>query len=150
MNGLRLFDKLEIAYSEVPEAEEITPEVQKMIESCYQSLADDLNTAKVISGLFNIVTFLNGKFREPTVSVEVSKADFDFILKHFRVLVLDILGMKDEKPADADALLEVVLAFYKKAKAEKDYAQVDVIRAALKKQNLVLKDSKTGVDWSYE
>ena len=84
------------------------------------------------------------------VSAEVSKATFNFILQNFRTLVLDVLGLKDEKPADADALLEVVLDFYKKAKAEKDYAQVDAIRAALKKQNLVLKDSKTGVDWSYE
>src|SRR5688572_8188466 len=150
MNGLRLLDKLEVAYNEVTEAGEIAADVQKMIDSCYQSLADDMNTAKVISGLFNIVTFLNSKFREPAVSGEVSKASFEFILKNFRTLVLDILGLKDEKPADADALLEVVLDFYKKAKAEKDYAQVDAIRAALKKQNLVLKDSKTGVDWSYE
>lgn len=150
MNGLRLLDKLEAAYNEVTEAGEVTLEVQKMVEACYQSMADDLNTAKTISGLFNLVSFLNGKFREPVVSGEVSKAGFEFISTHFRTLVLEVLGLKDEKPADADALLEVVLDFYKKAKAEKDYAQVDAIRAALKKQNLVLKDSKTGVDWSYE
>jgi cysteinyl-tRNA synthetase len=97
-----------------------------------------------------VVSFLNGKFREPVISEEVSKATLVFILTNFRTLVLDILGLKDEKAADADALLDVVMEFYKKAKAEKDYAQVDAIRAALKKQNLVLKDSKTGVDWSYE
>lgn len=150
MNGLRLLDKLEVAYAEVAEAGEIAADVQKMVDSCYQSLADDMNTAKAISGLFNIVTFLNGKFREPIISAEVSRATFQFILENFRELVLEILGLMDEKPADADGLLEVVLDFYKKAKAEKDYAQVDAIRAALKKQNLVLKDSKTGVDWSYE
>jgi cysteinyl-tRNA synthetase len=150
MNGLRLLDKLETVYSEVSEEGEIAADVQKMVETCYQSLADDLNTAKVISGLFNLLTFLNGKFREPMVSEEVSKATFGYIRQHFRTLAFEILGLIDEKPADADALLEVVLDFYKKAKAEKDYAQVDAIRAALKKQNLVLKDSKTGVDWSYE
>src|SRR5690606_30627490 len=91
MNALRLLEKLETAYAEVPEEGEIAADVQKMVESCYQSLADDLNTAKAISGLFNVVSFLNGKFREPVISAEVSKVTVQFILTHFKALALDIL-----------------------------------------------------------
>ncbi len=47
-------------------------------------------------------------------------------------------------------MLELVLGFYRDAKAAKDYAKVDEIRAALKSQGVVIKDLKNGVDWAYE
>ena len=39
---------------------------------------------------------------------------------------------------------------YKDAKFRKDYGQVDLIRAALKKNGILVKDMKAGIDWAYE
>ena len=49
--------------------------------------------------------------------------------------VEDIFGLKEEKndnPNLADELLELILETYKNAKAAKDYATVDIIRARAK------------------
>jgi cysteinyl-tRNA synthetase len=64
--------------------------------------------------------------------------------------VQDILGLRDEPRANAEDLLGLTLQFYSEAKAAKDYAKVDVIRAALKEQGILVKDTKAGVDWAYE
>jgi cysteinyl-tRNA synthetase len=65
-------------------------------------------------------------------------------------LVLDILGLKEESTCKAEEMLDLVLGFYKEAKETKAYDKVDAIRAELKKQGIVIKDLKTGIDWAYE
>ena len=46
-------------------------------------------------------------------------------------------------------LLGLTLGFYQEAKTAKAYDKVDQIRAALKSQGIVIKDTKTGVEWAY-
>ena len=48
-----------------------------------------------------------------------------------------------------EQLLSLTLGFYQEAKAAKAYDKVDQIRAALKEQGIVIKDTKTGVEWAY-
>jgi cysteinyl-tRNA synthetase len=100
--------------------------------------------------LFNLLKKINsmhtGGFKLETISAET----FEQMRAHYRALVLDVLGLKIEQTADAQELLQVVLSFYKEAKEAKDYAKVDVIRAQLKGQGIVIKDMKTGIDWAYE
>ena len=67
----------------------------------------------------------------------------------YRTLVTDILGLQDEPRANAEQLLELTLSFYSEAKADKAYDKVDLIRAALKGQGIVIKDTKAGVEWAY-
>ena len=61
----------------------------------------------------------------------------------------DVLGLQDEPRANAEQLLDLTLGFYAEAKADKAYDKVDVIRAALKSQGIVIKDTKAGVEWAY-
>ena len=61
----------------------------------------------------------------------------------------DVLGLRDEPRTNAEQLLELTLGFYSEAKADKAYDKVDVIRAALKSQGIVIKDTKAGVEWAY-
>ena len=61
----------------------------------------------------------------------------------------DVLGLRDEPRANAEQLLNLTLGFYAEAKADKAYDKVDVIRAALKDQGIVIKDTKAGVEWAY-
>jgi cysteinyl-tRNA synthetase len=61
-----------------------------------------------------------------------------------------VLGLKEEPAGDMEEMLELVLGFYKEAKETKAYDKVDAIRAELKRQGIVIKDLKTGIDWAYE
>jgi cysteinyl-tRNA synthetase len=79
----------------------------------------------------------------------VSAAALSEATSAFRTLVQEVLGLQDEPRANAEDLLGLTLSFYQEAKAAKDYAKVDVIRAALKEQGIVVKDTKTGIDWAY-
>ena len=62
----------------------------------------------------------------------------------------EVLGLKEEPGGDMEEMLELVLGFYKEAKETKAYDKVDTIRAELKKQGILIKDLKTGIDWAYE
>jgi cysteinyl-tRNA synthetase len=56
----------------------------------------------------------------------------------------------EEESADITALIETMLGFYAEAKAQKDYAKIDVIRAKLKEQGIAVKDMKDGIDWAFD
>jgi cysteinyl-tRNA synthetase len=60
-----------------------------------------------------------------------------------------VLGLRDEPRANTEDLLGLTLGFYQEAKDAKAYDKVDQIRAALKSQGIVIKDTKTGVEWAY-
>jgi cysteinyl-tRNA synthetase len=62
----------------------------------------------------------------------------------------EVLGLKEEMPTAAGPLVDAMLEFYKKAKAEKNYEQVDEIRNILKTNKLIIKDMKSSVEWGYE
>ena len=47
-------------------------------------------------------------------------------------------------------MLDIILAVYQQAKNNKDYDKVDWVRKELKQLGIVVKDMKTGIDWSYE
>ncbi|RNI33267.1 cysteine--tRNA ligase [Rufibacter immobilis] len=150
MNGLKILNQLQYpAGAEAVDAK-AEDEIRKLTADLFVPLNDDLNTAKAIAALFNLLKKVNsmhtGGFKLETISPET----FEQMRAAYRTLVTDILGLKEEQTASAQTLLEVVLGFYKEAKENKDYAKVDAIRAQLKGQGIVIKDMKTGIDWAYE
>ena len=111
---------------------------------------DDFNTAKAIAHLFNILKKVNSIHNGNLDIKELSVDTFERMKATFLGFVEDVLGLQEERPSDLDPLLELVLDTYRQAKSDKNYDQVDAIRGQLKKQGIVLKDMKTGVDWAYE
>jgi cysteinyl-tRNA synthetase len=150
MNGLRILDQLQYPAGATAVDAKAEEEIQKLTAELLAPLNDDLNTAKTIAALFNLLKKINsmhtGGFKLETISEET----FNQMRDQYRTTVLDILGLQEEQTTDAQALLNVVLGFYKEAKEAKDYGRVDVIRAQLKAQGIVIKDMKTGIDWAYE
>ena len=151
MNGLNVLKKLEY-----PENAEITPdpklneELRKLAEDCYRGLSDDMNTARTIASLFNLLKKINSLYLGQINIAQLERGTFDTIRNTYQQLVLDVLGLKEEQAGDMDEMLQLVLGFYKEAKESKAYDKVDAIRAELKKQGIVIKDMKTGIDWAYE
>ncbi|PTX14606.1 cysteinyl-tRNA synthetase [Pontibacter mucosus] len=152
MNGLRVLKKLE--YTEetaetVPD-EKLNEELQKLAQECFRGLNDDLNTARTIAALFNLLKKINSLYLGQINMGQLSRGTFDLIRDTYQELVLDVLGLKEESVGDMEEVLNLVLSFYKEAKEQKAYDKVDAIRAELKQHGIVIKDMKTGIDWAYE
>jgi cysteinyl-tRNA synthetase len=60
-----------------------------------------------------------------------------------------VLGLEVEEFPVPKASMKLIATLYTQAKTNKDYGTGDSIRAELKKQNVLLKDTKLGVLWSY-
>ncbi|QCR24426.1 cysteine--tRNA ligase [Pontibacter sp. SGAir0037] len=150
INGLRVLEKLQYSEAEATPDEKLNQELLKLSEDCYRGLNDDLNTARTIASLFNLLKKINSLYLGQLPIDALSRGTFDTIRNTYNELVLDVLGLREEPTGDLENMLDLVLDFYKEAKEAKAYDKVDVIRAELKKQGIVIKDLKTGIDWAYE
>jgi cysteinyl-tRNA synthetase len=103
-----------------------------------------------IASLFNLLKKINAFYTAPASISKVTETAFNRMKQQYIAMVEDVLGLTEEHLADTNALIGVLLDFYKEAKAYKDYAKVDEIRASLKKQGIVLKDMKDRIDWAYD
>ena len=81
---------------------------------------------------------------------ELGREAFDKLKNSFVTLVENVLGLKEEKPANVEGILGIVIELYKQAQAAKDYAKLAQIRAGLKQYGVVLKDMQQSVGWAYE
>lgn len=125
-------------------------EIIKMCEECFAPLNDDFNTAAAIASLFNLTKKINS-FHSKTVDIQtISLATFHHLQKTYIDVVENILGLVEEKVNDADGFINGLIELYTHAKAHKDYATVDKIRAYFKAEGLLIKDAKHGIDWQYE
>lgn len=149
MNGLKLLRKL--AYTEEGEAnEKVQKQVSGIIDNMYRSMNDDLNTAQAIAQLFNLLKKINSIQTGNLKTGELGKELFDKMVKTYREFVDDVLGLKEEKPAQPEPLIDTLIYLYRDAKEQKQYDKVDEIRSRLKEQGILLKDMKESVDWAYE
>jgi cysteinyl-tRNA synthetase len=149
INGLNVLERMSYPAEAAVDAAQ-DAELLKLTEDCFNGLNDDLNTARTIASLFNLLKKINSIHTGAISLGSISAETFAYVKKTYEALVKDILGLREEKPVQAEELLEVILGFYKEAKAAKDYAKVDQIRAEFKKQRIVIKDMKNGIDWAYE
>ena len=148
MNGLRLLDKLE---SELASASAASPaeQLRNLAAKPFEFLNDDLNTPRALAAVFDLLKRFNTLATNPAALAEVGAGALAEASATYRVVVTDILGLRDEPRASAEELLGLALGFYQEAKTAKAYDKVDQIRAALKGQGIVIKDTKTGVEWAY-
>jgi len=112
-------------------------------------LDDDLNTPRALAALFDLLKRFNTLAATPAALAEVGPEALAAAAAAYRTCVQDVLGLRDEPRADAEQLLNLALGFYAEAKTAKAYDKVDLIRAALKDQGIVIKDTKAGVEWAY-
>ena len=165
MNGLRLLDRLTadslsgevirdrtvapLAEGRQPDTAAGDTELRKLVADVFVGLNDDLNSARAIASLFNLLRKFNTLAATTAAMATVSTAALSEAVDAYRAVVSDVLCLQDEPRANAEELLKLTLEFYTEAKAEKAYDKVDVIRAALKSQGIVIKDTKAGVEWAY-
>jgi len=133
--------------------EELEKRISDACNQAYAGMDDDLNTAVSLAALFDLLRVINSIRAGQTSADTISAKTFQRMKETYEVFVLDIFGLIEEKGRTGellDNLMETLLDAYKDAKERKDYALVDLIRAKVKKEGILIKDSKTGVHWDYE
>ena len=111
---------------------------------------DDFNTALAIGQLFNLLKKINSLNTGSLKFGELGEELFNKLKQTYIEFVEDILGLKEEDPAEFNDLIDSMMEIYKQAKFRKDFTKVDEIRAALKKNGVIVKDMKTKIEWAYE
>lgn len=125
-----------------------TSSVSELEQKCFEAMNDDLNTAIVLSHLFEAVRIINST---NAGTESLTGADIDKLKSLMNLFVFDILGLKREEKIsddDTDGLMKLLLSIRAQAKANKDFATSDQIRDELIKLNFTIKDGKDGSTWS--
>ena len=118
------------------------------LERFQQAMDDDFNTPVALAVLFDLARELN-KAQDKNLPANTLKQ------------LAGLLGLLQDDPEQflkggvaADAIsaaqIEVLIADRQTAKANKDWAQADSIRAQLKAQGIVLEDVSGGTNWRRE
>jgi len=125
-----------------------TSSVSEIEQKCFDAMNDDLNTAIVLSHLFEAVRIINST----NAGMEtLTIGDIDKLKSLMNLFVFDILGLKREDKKsddDLDGLMNLLLSIRANAKTNKDFATSDKIRDELIKLSFTIKDGKDGPTWS--
>jgi cysteinyl-tRNA synthetase len=125
-----------------------TSSVSELEQKCFDAMNDDLNSAIVLSHLFEAVRIINST---NAGTESLTAGDIDKLKALMNLFVFDILGLKREEKKsddDMDGLMKLLLSIRSQAKANKDFATSDQIRDELIKLNFTIKDGKDGSTWS--
>lgn len=145
----RLFD----AYARIGKIEisDIsTIDVTNIRQKCYDALNDDLNSAIVISNLFEAATIINSAIAG---NIRLTESDVKELKSLFDTFLFDILGIintSEEADKNTEAYskaIDLLLQIRNEAKVNKDWATSDKIRNELNKIGFELKDGKDGTEW---
>ena len=142
-------DNLEFLLKGAPEREftdaekSLSAKLDSFKEKFIEAMDDDLNTAGATAAIFDIVYAANTE-----LTGESSKAIIEKTLGLIRELG-GVLGLFQKQKKSIDAEIEELIECRNKARAEKNWSEADAIRDKLKAMNIVLKDTPTGVQWSY-
>jgi cysteinyl-tRNA synthetase len=112
---------------------------------------DDLNTAKVLAGLFEMVPTINS-IKDGHTSIDALSKDTLALMKFkFNSYLVDIFGLKNERGQSDEKLssvLKLISEIRNDARAKKDFLTSDKIRNQLLDAGIQLKDDKDGgVSW---
>ena len=151
INGLRVSKTLEfVASEEVAIDEKKKAEIEKAIESFYEALNDDLNTAVAIAQLFTMLKYVNMIYMNQLQPAAIGQETFENLKTKFIVFIENILGLMEEKPTNDEAVIQGMLELYRDHKAKQEYDKVDQIRGYFKANSMSIKDMKHKIDWAWE
>jgi cysteinyl-tRNA synthetase len=150
INGLRLVREMEFVADDGSFNEQTAAQIEKIIGNCHSAMNDDFNTALTIGQLFNLLKKINSLQTGGLKYSEIGEELFSKVKETYIDFVEQILGLKEEDPADLKDMVNALMEVYKNAKFRKDFDKVDEIRAVLKENGIIVKDMKTKIDWAYE
>ena len=151
MEGLAISQNLE--QGPINTDEELENKVKKMLDTLFEDMSDDFNTAKALAALFEITTLMNNFKTGQIATGAISKDLFGQLNKHYQGFIQDVLGLKEEVADDNSKLsgaLELLIQIRQNAKEAKNYQLSDKIRDDLKDIGVTLRDGKEGTEYAFD
>jgi cysteinyl-tRNA synthetase len=126
---------------------ELEEKVIRLVAEFDDFINDDLNTAKVLANMFELVPIINGIKDKHINTSALSNATLLMLKTQMKLYVEDILGLQAESAADKsqlDGVMNLLIDIRKDAKKNKDFATSDRSRNRLAEVGILLKDEKDG------
>ncbi|MBI2272460.1 MAG: cysteine--tRNA ligase [Bacteroidetes bacterium] len=121
--------------------------VQKLVNEFEEFMNDDMNTAKVLANMFELVSVINSIKDKHIPATALSATTVDLLKQQLTLYVENIFGLKNERASDdgkLDGVLQLLIEIRKEAKNRKDFVTSDKIRNELTALGVQLKDEKDG------
>ena len=137
--------------NETPADIELDKKVNTLIDEFEEFINDDLNTAKVVANMFEIVPVINSLKDGLIEQNAISSATLLKMKESFKTYLEEILGLKDsaENTEQISGLLDLLIDIRKEAKSRKDFFTSDKIRKQLAELGIEMKDEKGGkMSWT--
>jgi len=121
--------------------------VVKLIGEFTEFMNDDLNTAKVLANMFELVSIINSIKDKHIQADALSSATVQLLQTQLKQFVEEVFGLKNERESDdgkLNGVLQLLIDIRKEAKSKKDFLTSDKIRNELAALGVQLKDEKDG------
>ena len=126
---------------------DLDTQLKTWVNELPEFMEDDLNTAKVVANLFEMVPVINS-LKDKHIAVDaVAGATWQWMQAQLLIYIEEVLGIRVESGTNRKQLNGVVhllIEIRKEAKAKKDFATSDKIRNQLMEMGIQLKDEKDG------
>lgn len=121
--------------------------VQKLVTEFEEFMNDDLNTAKVLANMFELVSVINSIKDKHIPANALASVTIDTLKQQLKLFIENIFGLRNERAGDdgkLDGVLQLLIDIRKEAKSRKDFVTSDKIRNELSTLGVQLKDEKDG------
>jgi cysteinyl-tRNA synthetase len=145
--ALQKMNLAECQFNKESTDKELDAKVLTLLSQFEEFMDDDLNTAKVLANMFEIVPVINSIKDKHILPSALQRETFNQIQLKMKLFVEDIFGLKSELQGDytkLEGVLQVLIELRKQAKSKKDYVTSDTIRKQLMELGIALKDEKDG------
>ncbi|MFZ4103433.1 MAG: cysteine--tRNA ligase [Sediminibacterium sp.] len=147
MEGYEWLQAQNFGNDTVSKDEALATQLTTWINELELFMDDDINTAKVVANLFEVLPNINALKDKHIAADAVAGAVWTIVQTELKRFVESILGLKVDKGANRQQLngvVELLIEIRKQAKANKDFATSDKIRNQLAEMGIQLKDEKDG------
>jgi cysteinyl-tRNA synthetase len=137
------------SFGEDKKAKDLSLEAQlkTWVNELPEFMEDDLNTAKVVANLFEIVPIINSLKDKHIANDAVAGATWQWAQAQLTIYIEQVLGLSVESGANRkqlNSVIHLLIDIRKEAKAKKDFATSDKIRNQLMEMGIQIKDEKDG------
>lgn len=128
-------------------------EISKECNAVYEGMNNDFNSAKSIAELYNLLKRINSIKAGIIKLEELNNETFELLVNTFVNFNEKVFAISDDNINNNELFIPMIedwMDTYRKAREEKNFAMVDMIREKFKSNGLIIKDSKVGSEWGYQ
>jgi cysteinyl-tRNA synthetase len=147
MDAYEWFIGADFTPNQTAQDQTLNQKVIKLVTEFDEFMNDDINTAKVIANMFELVPVINSLKDKHIHANALDSNTIALMKKQLTAFIVDIFGLQSSKADNNNKLegvLQLLINIRKEAKQRKDFVTSDKIRNELSALGVQLKDEKDG------